>query len=244
MDGSFPHHEANPIKPENIKDIKERVRTTQAHFGVAFDGDADRVVFIDEHGEMVAPDMAFAIFVADRLEQQKGPVVYDLRISMSVEDLIKAKKGIAIKSRVGHTYIQKRMAQEQGVLGGELSGHYYFPEFFYADCALLAMIHMINIISSSDQSLSALVKDHQKYYRPGEINFTVKDTDAVLTRIKDHYKDIFETDMDGISCRSDDFWFTIRPSNTEPVVRLTLEARTQKIMEETLDTIKEIVSSV
>lgn len=232
LDGTFPNHEANPLKLETIKALQERVVEEEADFGVAFDGDADRAIFIDEKGQHISADLTLALFAQERLGHTKGAVVYDLLCSRVVEKTIERRGGTPIRSRVGRTYIQQRMVREDAIIGGELSGHFFFPEFFHVDDAMFATIQMINMLTATDQPLSALIEPFREFFSSGQLNFSVDDPDKVIDDLRSQYADIFYDALDGASFRDEEFWFNVRKSNTEPIVRMSLEAVSQKVCDE------------
>jgi phosphomannomutase len=243
LDGTFPNHEANPSKHETLEALQRAVIAEGAQFGVAFDGDADRAVFVDEQGEIVPADLLTGVIATYLLEEtkEKAAILYDLRTSRAVSEMIEEAGGIPVMCRVGHSYIQELMAKHDALFGGELSGHYYFKDFYNCDNALLTLITMLRMTTRSEEPLSRMIEPFKKYAPSGEINFEVKDTDAVLLALRETYAEHFDTDMDGVRFVADDFWFVVRPSNTEPVVRLTLEAVSKKVMEEKVEEIRKII---
>jgi len=236
LDGAFPNHEANPLKPENMKDLIEAVRKEgDACFGAAFDGDCDRIIFCDEKGRAISPDIIGAMIAKEFLENNKGAkVLYDLRSSKAVKEDIENFGGIPVMSRVGHAYIKKTMKEEDIIFGAELSGHYYYKDNFYFDSGIITLMKLISYVRRHGKPLSELVKPIQRYSHTGELNFELEDKDVKIAEIKEHYagkaKNIFE--LDGISVEFDNWWFNIRKSNTEPLLRLNLEADTKELMEE------------
>jgi len=231
-DGRFEHHDPNPMKDENLLDLVDRVRDTEADLGVALDGDGDRVVFVTEDGKRVPNDIMTALVARELIETEPGAtIIYDLRSSWVVREEIEAAGGTAIEERVGHAFIKDTMRKHNAVFGGELSGHFYFRDNFYADSGLMAMVKALNVISQSDQPFSELVKPLLRYHATGEINFQVTDQDAKLAQIERQFDDGEISHLDGVTVRYDDWWFNVRKSNTEPVVRLTMEARTAERLE-------------
>ena len=242
LDGTFPNHDADPLKEENLADLKARVRETQADLGVAFDGDGDRVAFVDENGQTVSNDLTAALIAREVLNSWPGSVVvYDLRSSMVVAEEIKKWGGQPLESRVGHSYIKQLMRERNAVFGGELSGHYYFRENFFADSGLIALIKVLNLISSQDEPFSELVRPLRRYWAGGEINFRVLDKEAKIEEIAKIFSDGEVYFLDGVSVRYPDWWFNVRQSNTEPLLRLNLEARTQSMMEEGLKRLRTVI---
>lgn len=242
-DGRFPHHEANPFEIENIHELIARVPSEGADFGVAWDGDADRVYFLDETGAFVAGDFVTTLVARYFLEKHPGEtIVYDIRSSWAVRDWVTRLGGRPLAERVGHSYIKRRMRQENAVFGGEVSGHYYFRDHFYADNGFIPLLAMMQILSDTGLSLSRLVASLGDYYLSGEINSTVPDTQAVLARIAERYRDAQEIDyLDGITVVYPDWHFNVRPSANDPVVRLNLEARSQEMMEAKRDEVLALI---
>lgn len=242
LDGSFPHHEANPLKEENLADLKRLVKAKKADLGVAFDGDADRVAFVDERGHTVPNDRVTALLSQEILSRWPGAtVVYDLRSSLVVPEEIKKMGGKPLESRVGHSYIKKIMREHNAVFGGELSGHYYFRENFYADNALIALLKVLNLLSSRGQSLSELIRPLNRYRATGETNFEVKDKDAKIAELARVFSDGDVCFLDGVSVRYPDWWFNVRKSNTEPLLRLNLEAKDKRLLEEARKRVIEVI---
>ncbi|HPP86284.1 MAG TPA: phosphomannomutase/phosphoglucomutase, partial [bacterium] len=246
LDGSFPNHEANPLKYENLKDLQKKVKETNADIGAAFDGDADRVCFVDERGEIIQCDL-ITILIA-KILLQKNPqqkILYDLRSSKVCFEEIQKFGGTPIISRVGHAYIKQQLAEENGIFAGELSGHYYFRDNYYCDNGLLAFLKVLEFLSNARQKLSEIIKPLRKYYASGEINSKVKNPDKIINLIEEKYKNqalkIFR--LDGLSIEFSDYWFNLRKSNTEPELRLNLEARNfetmQKMRDQILDDIRQ-----
>jgi phosphomannomutase len=236
LDGSFPNHEANPIDPKNLKDLSLAVKKHKADIGLAFDGDADRCFLVDERGELVNPS-ALTALIADR-ELAKNPgasIIYNLISSRSVKEVVEENGGTAIRSRVGHSYIKKLMAETGAVFGGEHSGHFYFKDFWRADSGMLAALHALAALSQSDKKLSNILQSYNRYASSGEINSVVEDAVAVMAKIETHYapmNGITVDHLDGLTVESADWWFNVRASNTEPLLRLNVEATTESLMHE------------
>jgi phosphomannomutase len=234
LDGNFPNHEANPMKRENLEPLIARMKDAGADLGVAFDGDADRCVFVDERGEPAPSDSVTAIFAREILRNEPGGrVVYDLRSSRAVADIVREAGGVPIRERVGHSFIKATMRKHGAALGGELSGHYYFRDHYYSDSGEIAMVMLLSILSKSGRKLSELIAPTRRYVSTGEVNFHVEDKDAVLARLKERYgrapgAEIDE--VDGVTVAFDDWWFNVRKSNTEPLLRLNLEADTPELL--------------
>ncbi|MGD9696958.1 MAG: phosphomannomutase/phosphoglucomutase [Thermoleophilia bacterium] len=246
LDGRFPNHEPNPLLPENREFIIGRVREERADLGIAFDGDADRCFFIDDAGEFVPGDFLTAL-LAEHLLKQHGPstVVYDLRASWAVRDTITAAGGVADMHRVGHAFIKTRMREVDALFAGEVSGHYYFRDFSYADSGLIPALLVLEMVATSGRPLSELVaRFRERYHISGEINSTVDDAGAVLERLRTRYADGEQAEIDGLSVSYDDWHFNVRSSNTEPLVRLNLESlRSEEDMERRRDEVLEVIRS-
>ena len=234
-DGTFPVHEANPLKEENLKWVADLVREHSDRIGVAFDGDADRCCFVDETGRPVGADLMTAL-MAKHVLARKGarPVVYDLRSSWVVKEEIQAAGGEAVRDRVGHSFIKATMRQRGAVFGGELSGHFYFADNFTTDSGVIAMMTALSVLDAPenrDKPLSELVSGLRRYHATGEINFRVDDKDAAISALKQRYSEGRQDELDGITVEFGDlsdpdwWWFNVRASNTEPLLRLNLEAR-------------------
>ncbi len=235
-DGSFPNHEANPLKEENLVDLKKKVLEEKADLGIAIDGDADRVFFIDEKSEIIPADFITCLIAEEMLKKKKGEkVLYDLRSSWIVKEVIEKSGGISRMSKVGHSFIKEQMRREKAIFAGELSGHFYFRDNFYTDSGVIALLKVIEIISEKGKKLSEIIKPLKKYYASGEINSEVKDKQAKMKALAGVYKDGKVSWLDGVRVDFDDWWFNVRPSNTEPLLRLNLEAKSKWLMEEKRD---------
>jgi phosphomannomutase len=244
-DGNFPVHEANPLKEENLRWVQDLVRQTGARLGVSFDGDADRCCFVDEAGRTVSADLMTALMARYLLAKHgPAPVVYDLRSSWVVKEVIQQSGGRALRDRVGHSFIKATMRQHGALFGGELSGHFYFQKNFTTDSGVIAMMTALSLLESPanrGQPLSALVADLRRYHSTGEINFHVEDKAAKIAELKRRYADGRQDELDGITVeygdlsRPDWWWFNVRLSNTEPLLRLNLEARTQALRDRKRD---------
>ena len=245
LDGSFPNHEANPIDPKNLKDLQKAVKKHKADIGLAFDGDADRCFLVDENGDLVNPSTLTAL-IADR-ELKKTPgsnIIYNLISSRAVVEIVEENGGKAIRSRVGHSYIKKLMADTGAVFGGEHSGHFYFKDFWRADSGMLAALHAIAALGEAKGSLSTLLKPYSRYISSGEINSEVADASAAMKHVEEIYlkKDGVEADhLDGLTISGDTWWFNLRASNTEPLLRLNVEASTQARMEKVRDDVLNMI---
>ena len=232
LDGSFPNHEANPLKEENLRDLCRTVRATGADFGAAFDGDADRVGFVDENGEVVGNDLVTGLIGGELLAREPGKaVIYDLRSSRAVAEYIQEHGGTAVRERVGHSFMKATLRERHGILGGELAGHYYFRDHYYADCAILAMVEVLNLRRQTGEPLSRLVAPLQRYYKSPEINFVVVDKQAKMDELEAHFAGAAIDHLDGTTVNFPDWWANVRPSNTEPYLRLVVEAQTADLLE-------------
>ena len=228
-DGRFPHHDANPLKAENLKQIQARVVAEQADFAAAFDGDGDRCALVDGQGRIVSCDLTTALLASHYLQQEPGAAVaYDLRSSKVVPEMIRAWGGKPVETRVGHSFIKQTLKETGAVLAGELSGHYYFRDFYGADSGLFAFVLLANVVSRA-RSLAELVEPLRRYHHSGEINFTAE-KDAAFARVR-ALPGAELQELDGITVRYRDWWANVRASNTEPVVRLNLEADTAALMQ-------------
>ncbi len=243
LDGSFPNHEANPLKAETYEAIQNRMQSGEYDFGVSFDGDADRAGFLDENGEIISMDMITALVAKSILQKiGSGNIFYDLRSSLAVKEVIEENGGTAMMSRVGHAFIKAQMREADAVFAGELSGHYYFKENYYTESSALAVVMVASLVSQSAQPLSEMIKPFMRYHNSGEINSTVADTEAVFQRLKQKFADEGELfELDGISFEFGDWRFNVRASNTEPLVRLNLEADTAEKMAARRDEVLELI---
>ena len=225
LDGTFPNHEANPLKLENLRDLSAKILETGADLGISFDGDADRAAFVDERGEPIGSDLATALIAGELLAHEPGQhVLFDLRSSRAVPEYIEEKGGIPVRERVGHSFIKATLRRKKGIFGGELAGHYYFRDVYNADCALLAVVEVLNVMRGRRQKMSEIVAPLRRYSKSPEINFAVEDKVGKMEELASRYADGQIDYLDGISVAYDDWWFNVRPSNTEPYLRLVLEA--------------------
>lgn len=232
LDGTFPNHEANPLKTENMADLCAKVRETGADFGAAFDGDGDRCGFVDETGEIIPMDLFTALIAKDILQEGPATVLYDLRSSRAVPECIAEEGGTSFMTPVGHSFIKQKMREHQAVFAGELSGHYYFRENFYAESQAMAVVKFANLLCRSSLSASQLVQPLKRYASTGEVNFEVNDLPGTLQKIRQHYADGELLELDGISIAYADWHCNVRPSNTEPLLRLIVEADNAEILAE------------
>jgi phosphomannomutase len=240
VDGTFPNHEANPLIEENRAHIVERVLAERADIGIAWDGDADRCFFIDGAGEFISGDFVTALLAEAFLLKYPGAtIIYDVRASYAVKDTVARHGGRALMNRVGHAFFKRRMREEEAVFGGEVTGHYYFKENFYADNGFIPALLILELMSRKGQSLHDLLRPlRERYFISGEINTKVASMDAVqskLDTIAARYQDGHVSTLDGVSVEYPDWHFNVRPSNTEPLLRLNLEGRTFETMEKKRD---------
>ncbi len=242
LDGSFPNHDVNPLFEENTRTLRKEVTKQKADLGIAFDGDSDRVVFIDEKGKAVYPDILLALLVTHTLHKGQA-VVADVRSSKIVEETAKIQEAKAFPCPSGHTFFKETMKKNKALLGGEKSGHYYFKEFFYADCPLLTALKIITILDKNKKTLSQLIKPYLKYVNAEEKNFKVKDKKASLQKIEKEFSKgaLKILKLDGLSIYHKDFWFNLRESQTEDLLRLNIEANNQKVMKKVQKKFKELL---
>jgi phosphomannomutase len=246
LDGTFPNHEANPIDPKNLKDLQKAVKKHKADIGLAFDGDADRCFLVDENGDLVNPSTLTALIAARELAKSPGAsIIYNLISSRAVVEIVEENGGKAIRSRVGHSYIKKLMADTGAVFGGEHSGHFYFKDFWRADSGMLAALHAIAALGEVSAPLSKILKPYARYIASGEINSEVSDAQTAMNEVSEKFGTAAGNEidgLDGLTVNGDSWWFNVRASNTEPLLRLNVEAKTQarmeKIRDEVLATIR------
>jgi phosphomannomutase len=245
LDGSFPHHEANPIEPANLRDLQERVLSEGADLGLAFDGDADRCFLVDEQGAAVSPSALTALIASRELAKEPGAtVIHNLITSRAVPELVRRLGGVPVRTRVGHSYIKATMAETDAIFGGEHSGHFYFRDFWRADSGMLAALHALAALSETDRPFSELVAQYDPYPLSGEINSEVAGTAAVTEAVAAAYagQDGVSLDrLDGLTVAHADWSFNVRPSNTEPLLRLNVEGRDHPIMERVRDDVLALI---
>lgn len=266
LDGSFPNHEANPLKTETFAALQQKIRSGEAlaepsdlsavalgakvealakegkyDFGAAFDGDADRVGFVDEKGDIVPMDLITALIAQSVLKKEKGKILYDLRSSWTVKEVIAENGGTPQMCRVGHAFIKQQMREVKALFAGELSGHYYFRDNYYTESSSMAVLFIANLLSQSARPLSELVAPLKRYFKSPEINSEVKDITAVFNRLRQTYRGGKMFELDGLSVEFPDWWFNVRASNTEPLVRLNLEAKSEQLLDQHLKELLAII---
>ena len=251
MDGSFPNHEPNPLVQKNVEALKTLVAQTKADIGIIFDGDADRVMFVDENSRFISPDLMIAVLGHYFLEErgEKGYIHQDIRSSKAVGEYLAPMGGIMNTWRVGRAYAALKLREIDGVFGGELAGHYYFRDFFYSDSGILAAILILNVVAkmkAAGVSVSQLISRIEKYQNSGEINFRIEDKKGAMDVIRDHFMSQEQStaymDFDGYRVEFPQWWFNIRPSNTEPYLRFICEATSKELLEEKVETVKKILT--
>ncbi len=247
LDGNFPNHDANPIDPENLRDLQIAVLEHKADIGLAFDGDADRCFLIDQEGQTIDPSLLTALIASRELAKQPGStIIHSLISSRTVVEVINELGGKPVRSRVGHSYIKALMSETGAIFGGEHSGHFYFKDFWRADSGALAALHALAALSESDSTLSQLLLPYRRYFASGEVNSTVADAPAVINSIKAKYASLpgFEIDeLDGLTVSAEHWWFNLRASNTEPLLRLNVEADTAANMAQFRDEILALINA-
>jgi phosphomannomutase len=241
LDGSFPNHEANPIEPANIADLQARVRELGADIGLALDGDADRCFVVDENGRAVDPSTLTALIAVRELRRVPGAsIIHNLITSRSVPEIVQENGGVPVRTRVGHSFIKETMAKTNAIFGGEHSGHFYFRDFWRADSGMLAALHVLAALGETPAgtTLSGLLAEYERWSRSGEINSRVEDQAATVDLVRAHFvgePDVSIDELDGMTVDAHDWWFNVRASNTEPLLRLNVEARTDELMQQTRD---------
>jgi len=246
LDGSFPNHEADPLKAENLLDVQALVRREHCDFGTAFDGDADRCMFVDELGQAISSDLITALIAGQVLEQAPGSaILYDLRSSRAVPEWIREHGGRPVRERVGHTFMKRTLREQNARFGGELSGHYYFQDCFNTDSGLMALIQIVNILQKAACPLSQLIAPLRRYSATGEINFRVPDAQATMRHIEAEYaaQGAQIDHLDGLTVEFESWWFSLRSSNTEPLLRLNLEAGSPSERELKLAQVRQVILS-
>jgi phosphomannomutase len=243
LDGTFPNHEANPLDEETWEALRHQVQAGAYDLAIYFDGDADRCGFMDEKGQIVTSDMVTALIAETILKREKGAAIfYDLRSSWAVKEVIEESGGRPFMSRVGHAFIKQQMREADALFAGELSGHYYFKENFFTESSALAALFVANLVSQSGRPLSELIQPIKRYFASGEINSEVHDTKAVLDKLRNIFGGQGKViELDGYSVEFADWWFNVRSSNTEPLIRLNVEARSRALMEAKRDELLRLI---
>ena len=228
LDGTFPNHEANPIEPGNVADLQRAVVNSGADIGLAFDGDADRCFVVDERGELVSPSVLTALIAVAELRREPGAtIIHNLITSRAVPEIVTEHGGVPVRTRVGHSFIKAEMAAAGAIFGGEHSGHFYFRDFWFADSGMLAALHVLAALGSQDGPLSPLLSEYSRYLASGEINSEVRDQQGATQRVRDAFAGrdgVTRDELDGLTVTGPGWWFNLRPSNTEPLLRLNVEA--------------------
>jgi phosphomannomutase len=245
LDGNFPNHEANPIDPANLVDLQRRVRAEGADCGLAFDGDADRCFVVDERGEVVSPSALTALIAVRELAKHPGAsVIHNLITSRAVAEIVREHGGVPVRTRVGHSFIKQTMAETGAVFGGEHSGHFYFRDFWRADSGMLAALHVLAALGEQPRPLSELMADYTRYAASGEINSEVADQQQATDRVQASFggrPGVHVDHLDGLTVETAEWWFNVRPSNTEPLLRLNVEAADNATMEKIRDEVLAVI---
>ena len=247
LDGTFPNHEANPIEPANLVDLQKRVLAEKADLGIAFDGDADRAFFVDEKGQSISPSAITALIAKRELKREPGStIIHNLITSKSVAEVVNENGGKARKTRVGHSFIKQVMKDTNAIFGGEHSGHFYFRDFWFADSGMLAALHVLAALGETKvgTTFSSLIKEFDRYVASGEINTRVNDVSVTSKKVREHFagvKDVQIEELDGLTFAGDTWWVNVRPSNTEPLLRLNAEAKEHATMEKVRDEVLAII---
>lgn len=249
LDGTFPNHEANPLEAENRKDLKKLLLEKGSDLGLIFDGDGDRVMFLDEKGNFISPDLIIALLAEYYINQDKGKnILYDIRTSWSVKEHVEELGGKYHMWKVGHAYAKLKLREINGICGGELAGHYYYQDFFYCDSGMLTALIVLNVVArlkKEGKTISEYIKQLDKYASSGEVNFKIENKVEVMENLKDHFSEKEEPlnfyDFDGYRLEYKDWWFNVRPSNTEPYLRLVVEAKNQDLLDQKLKEIRKVM---
>ncbi|MDD5091101.1 MAG: phosphomannomutase/phosphoglucomutase [Candidatus Wallbacteria bacterium] len=243
LDGTFPNHLPDPLKEENLVVLKQTVIKEKADLGIAIDGDADRVMFIDENGQYISADLIIPLMGLLLLKKGKGHVLYDVRSSRSVAEEVAKLGGKPYMWKVGHAYMKLKLRELDGLYGGELAGHYYFRDNFYTDSAAVALMCVLSTLSQDNRKISQIISSIRKYHFSGEINYKVNNKDEIINKLKAKYSDGTIIDIDGVRVEFPDYWFCVRGSNTEPLLRLVVEAKTKELMDKKVKELAEIIGA-
>jgi phosphomannomutase len=245
LDGSFPNHEPNPIEPANLVDLQQAVTSSSADIGLAFDGDADRCFVVDERGGIVSPSVLTALIAVRELEREPGAtIIHNLITSRAVPEIVTEHGGTPVRTRVGHSFIKAVMADRGAIFGGEHSGHFYFRDFWFADSGMLAALHVLAALGNQDRPLSELLSQYSRYVSSGEINTQVSDQAATTAKVRQAFESrpgVTADDLDGLTIGGDEWWFNLRPSNTEPLLRLNAEAADEATLHRVADEVLRMV---
>jgi len=242
LDGNFPAHPSNALLEGVSDQISKEVKKQKADLGFIFDGDGDRIYMIDEKGNQISADMTLLLLARYLLEKNPGRTIsYNLICSKAVPEFIKKWGGKTIKTPVGFINVSEGLMKEDGIVGGELSGHYSFKDYYYSDSGAIAFLILLELISNSDKKVSEMIKELKVYVKSPELNFKVEDKEGIIAKFKEKYFDGKQEEMDGLTVEYSDWWFNIRPSNTEPLLRLTIEADNQKLLEEKVRELKALI---
>jgi phosphomannomutase len=245
LDGSFPNHPPNPIEPENVEELQERVVAEGADFGVAFDGDADRCFIIDEKGTTISGDLAATLIAKNVLEKEPGAtILFSAVCSKAFPELVEREGGKAIRTKAGHSIIKPQMRKNDAAFGGEHSAHFYFRDNYFADSGIIAMLTVAELVGRQESPISELLAPIDPYVRSGEINSEVEDQEATMKEVEDHFseaEDVKIDHLDGLTVDLGDWWFNLRPSNTEPLLRLNVEANDKDTLEQHRDELLELI---
>ncbi|MDD5145548.1 MAG: phosphomannomutase/phosphoglucomutase [Candidatus Pacebacteria bacterium] len=244
LDGSFPNHNPDPSKSENLISLQKEVAKRKADLGVAFDGDGDRIAFVNENGNIVPNDFILALLAGYLLrENPKNKILYDLRSSNIVREVISESGGTPVISRIGHSFIKEKMRKENILFGGELSGHFYHKDYYFCEAPIFVLLKICEILSNEKRKLSEIIFEFEKYCHSGEINFEIKDKEGKIREIKNRYQSGKIIEIDGLRVDFEDWWFLVRPSNTEPLLRLILEAKTKELLEEKRKELSDLIEN-
>ena len=241
-DGNFPNHSPNPLEKGAVDQIAAEIKNQKADFGIMFDGDADRIFLVDENGQMVSADMVLLLLAKQFLAKNPGRgIAYNLICSKSVPEFVKKWGGVPIRTQVGFVNVRQGLVDNNGIMGGELSAHYCFADYFYCDSGMIAFLTLLSIISAENKLVSAIVKELSIYAPPFQANFKITDIEGTLQKVKEKYSDGKQDFMDGVTVEYKDWWFNLRPSNTEPLIKLTIEANTQEILDEKVKELSDFI---
>lgn len=250
LDGTFPNHEPNPLIEDNVADLKKVVAEKQSDIGIIFDGDADRVMFVDEKSNFIPPDLIIAVLGHYLLKKEKGNVLQDIRTSKAVKEYLAKLGGNIHMWKVGHAFAKLKLREIKAIYGGELAGHYYYRDFYNCDSGILTaliILHVLNELKEKGKTLSSLITEIKAYYNSGEINFKIENKQGAMDKVKEHFEQLEKPtafyDFDGYRMEFSDWWFNIRPSNTEPYLRLVMEAKTESMLNEKLTIMKQIINT-